>query len=129
MATLGSPSLRGRRAAPAAGPFRTPLPLLMGGIIAALLLILLVALPQRTPAPDPGQQTTFSDQEALVFAAQQVRAGDVARQIVATGTARFEEGAWQIAVGDARFHFSARNRILVPDNEAARTLQFRDPPR
>ena len=118
-----------RRAAPASGPFRTPLPLLMGGIIVALLLILLVALPQRAPAVDPGQLTTYSEQEALVFASQQVRSGDVARQMVATGKAKFEEGAWLINVGDAQFHFSARNRILVPDNESARTLQFRDPGR
>ncbi len=99
----------------------------MGGIIVALLLVLIVALPARQTPIDPTTQTTYTDQEALTFAAEQARSGDAARAIVTQGHAQFSEGAWHITVGDAQLHFTARNRIVVADNDAALTLLYHDP--
>ena len=99
----------------------------MGGIIVALLLVLIVALPTRQPPTDPTTLTTYTEQEALTVVAEKMRSGTAARQVVAQGHAQFDQGAWQITVGDAQFHFTARNRVVVADNDAALTLMYRDP--
>ncbi len=112
-----------------AGYVRSPIPLLMGGIIVALLLVLIVALPARQPATDPTTLTTYTEQEALTVVAEKMRSGDAARQVVGQGHAQFDQGAWRISVGDAQFHFTARNRIVVADNDAAMALMYRDPGR
>lgn len=106
---------------------RSPVPLLLGGILAALLLILVVALPGRPPAPDPHSVATLNEREALVVVAQQMRSGAAAAQVLRQGRASFADGAWSVTVEGAQFHFTTRNRIVVPDNEAAVALQARDP--
>lgn len=119
----GTLTARARRA----DPLRSPVPLLLGGMLAALVLILAVAQPSRQPAIDPGSLTTLSEREALTLVAEKVRSGDGARQVLAQGQARFEDGTWYVSVGDARLHFSVRNRVVVPDNDPALSLLFRDP--
>lgn len=101
----------------------------MGGIIVALLLVLIVALPARPAPVDPSTQTTYTEQEALTFVADTARSGDAARTILTQGHAVFSEGAWHVTVGDAQIHFTARNRIVVADNDAAMTLLYHDPGR
>ncbi len=123
-----------RRVRDAATPLvslRSPLPLLVAGMGIALLVIALVTLPPRAAnAPVEATQTAnLSTDEALTLVAREMRSGEVAAQIRAQGQTRFEDGTWYVTLGDAQFHFSQRNRILVPDNDAARALQFCDPPR
>jgi hypothetical protein len=102
---------------------RSPLPLLLVGVILALVLIVL-AQSVRQPAPEPTNQTTLSDREALTLVAEKMRSGEAAQRVLNQGQATFEDGAWRITVGDAQFHFSARNRVVVPDNAAATALEF-----
>ncbi len=108
--------------------FRSPLPLLAGGILAALLLIAIVAFPARSTEPDPNSARTLGDSEAITIVAEHMRSGNAALRISSEGKAQFEDGAWYVTVGDAKFHFTQRNRIVVPDNDAARRLQFLDQP-
>jgi hypothetical protein len=106
---------------------RSPLPLLVAGIGVTILVIALVTLPPRAPAPDPTQTETLSHQEVLTLVATQMRSGDAANQVMSQGDVRFEDGTWTITVGQAQFHFSQRNRIVVPDNPPAAQLEFREP--
>ena len=107
---------------------RSPLPLLVAGVGAALLVIAVVTLPPRQPPPDPAQTETLTQQEARALVAHEMRTPDGATQIVNRGQIRFDDGTWYISVGDAQFHFSQRNRIVVADNDAAVQFQFRGPP-
>lgn len=118
----GTLSARARQA----DPLRSPVPLLLGGALAALVLILVVALPARQPPVDPTSFTTLSEREALTLVAEKARSGEAARQLLTAGQARFEDGTWFITVGEARFYFSVRNRVVVPENDAAVALLFRD---
>ena len=105
--------------------YRSPLPLLVAGVLAAGIMIAVIALPTANQQQvDPATTTTLSDREALTLVAEKVRSGDVAARIMREGKARYEEGAWLITLGDATFHFSMRNRVVVPDNDAAVTLFF-----
>ena len=102
---------------------RSPLPLLLVGVILALILIVVAQAARQTPAPGTNQ-TTLSDREALTMVAEKMRSGQAAEQVMSEGQARFEDGAWQVTVGDANFHFSTRNQVVVPDNTAAEQLEF-----
>lgn len=105
---------------------RSPVPLLVAGIGVALLVIAVVTLPGR-PTAEPTQTATISPEEALTLVANDMRSGDVAVQVRSHGQARFNDGTWTISVGEAQFHFSQRNRIVVADNSAAWQLQYRQP--
>jgi hypothetical protein len=105
---------------------RSPVPLLVAGIGVALLVIAVVTLPSR-PTPEPTQTATISPEEALTLVANDMRSGDVAIQIRAQGQTRFDDGTWTVTLGDAQFHFSQRNRIVVADNAAAWQLQYKQP--
>jgi len=102
---------------------RSPLPLLVGGVMLALMLILFTQY-VRDSRVEPPLATTLSDREALTTVAEKMRTGEAGRRVMNEGSARFEDGAWRIVVGDAQFHFSARNRIVVADNDAATVLEF-----
>ncbi|MBV9171233.1 MAG: hypothetical protein JOZ81_14240 [Chloroflexi bacterium] len=103
---------------------RSPVPLLVAGIGVTLLVIAVVTLPSR-PTPEPTQTANISPEEALTLVANDMRSGDAATQIRSQGDARFNDGTWTVALGDAQFHFSQRNRIVVADNAAAWQLQYR----
>jgi hypothetical protein len=102
---------------------RSPLPLLLVGVILALILIVIAQAARQTPSPGTNQ-TTLSDREALTMVADKMRSGQAAEIVLSQGQARFEDGAWIVTVGDAEFHFSTRNQIVVPDNAAAERLEF-----
>jgi hypothetical protein len=104
---------------------RSPLPLLVAGVGVTLLVIAAVTLPPRPPAPDPSQTETLTQQEARSIVAREMRSGDAAVQILSQSNVRFDDGTWYITVGDAQFHFSQRNRIVVADSQAAVQLQYR----
>jgi hypothetical protein len=108
---------------------RSPLPMIVAGIGLTLLVIAAVTLPPRTTSPDPSQVETLTPQEARAVFAREMRSGDAAAQVLNQSTVRFDDGTWYLSVGDAQFHFSQRNRIVVADNTAAVQLQYRDPPR
>ncbi len=110
------------------GSLRSPLPLLAGGILVALVLIALVTLPPKQAAPDPSKVETLSEREAITLVAEAMRSGESAARVSADGKARFDDGSWFVSVDDAQFHFSQRNRIVIADNEPARSLQFLGPP-
>jgi hypothetical protein len=103
---------------------RSPLPLLVVGLVAGLILILVVTLPPRAAAPDATKVPTLSNAEALTIVAERMRSAAAAQQVSANGQAQFQDGAWTISVGDAQFSFTQRNRIVVPLNDAARVLEF-----
>ena len=108
---------------------RSPLPLLVAGLGAALLVIALATLPLRPPPPDPSQTEMLTQQEVRSIVAREMRSGEAAAQVFNQATVRFDDGTWYLSVGDAQFHFSQRNRIVVADNQAAVQFQFRDPSR
>ena len=56
--------------------------------------------------------------------AESMRSGESAARVSTQGSARFEDGTWYVSVGDAQFHFTQRNRIVVPDNQAASQLKY-----
>lgn len=107
-------------------PPRTPLPLLAGGLALALLLIIAVALAPRA-TPDPNAPQGLNAREAIALVAREMRSGQTAAEVVATGEARFEDGSWFVSVGGARFRFSERNRIVLAENAEARALQYLQP--
>jgi hypothetical protein len=102
---------------------RSPLPLLLAGVILALALIVLAQNARQAPV-EQTNQTTLSDREALTVVAEKMRSGEAAQQVVNQGQAVYADGAWHVTVGDAQFHFSSRNRVVVPDNSAAAKLEF-----
>ena len=103
---------------------RSPLPLLVAGLGVAVLVVAAVTLPPRPPGADPSKAQTISGQEALTLVADAVRSGDGAMQVIDQGQTRFDDGTWYVSVGPAQFHFSERNRIVVPDNAAANRLMY-----
>jgi len=104
---------------------RSPVPLLVAGVGMALLVIAIVTLPPRPPAADPGQTELLTQAEARSIVAREMRSGPAAIQILNDGNVRFDDGTWFISVGEAQFHFSQRNRVVVADNPAAVQLQYK----
>jgi hypothetical protein len=102
---------------------RSPLPLLLAGVILGLVLIVVAQGARQAPV-ESTNQTTLSDREALTVVAEKMRSGEAAQQVMGQGQAAYSDGAWHITVGDAQFHFSNRNRVVVPDNAAAAKLEF-----
>jgi hypothetical protein len=108
---------------------RSPLPLLVAGVGMAILVIAIVTLPPRPAQPDLSQIETLTQQEAKTVVAHEMRSGAAAAQVLNQSAIRFDDGTWYLNVGDAHFHFSQRNRIVVADNDAAIRLQYREAPR
>jgi hypothetical protein len=115
-------SARSRRHVPLVS-LRSPLPLIVAGIGVTLLVIALATLPFRPP-PEPVQTATLSDSEALTSVANEMRSGASAARVMTDGTTRFDDGTWYITVGNAHFHFSQRNRIVVPEDPPAVQLEY-----
>src|SRR5918993_486330 len=105
---------------------RSPLPLLVGGVGKALLVIAVVTLPGRPPPPDPSSIETLTQQEAKSIVAEKMRSGRAAAQVLNSASVRFDDGTWFVSVGDAQFRFSQRNRVVVADNASAVDFQTRD---
>src|SRR5712692_2076697 len=125
-----APRRSGRRVG-AANPLvslRSPLPMLVAGIGVAILVIAVVTLPPRPPAPDPTQNPTLADNEVLALVAHEMRSESAAARVVSDGQVRWDDGTWYISVGGAHFHLSNRNRIVVADDPAAVQMQYRATP-
>jgi hypothetical protein len=123
------PRRRAPRMRDAVVSLRSPLPLLVAGVGVTLLVIAVATLPPRPAQPDLSQIETLTQLEARAIVAREMRSGDAAAQILNQSTIRFDDGTWYLSLGEAQFHFSQRNRIVVADNPAAVQLQYRDPPR
>src|ERR1700737_3174250 len=104
---------------------RSPLPMLVAGIGVAILVIAVVTLPPRPPAPDPSQNPTLADNEVLALVAHEMRSEVAAARVLSDGQVRFDDGTWYVNVSGAHFHFSNRNRIVVADDPPAIQLQYR----
>jgi hypothetical protein len=124
--TDAPPRRRAPRVRDAVVSLRSPLPLLVAGVGAALLVIAVVTLPERQ-APPPTQTENLSQQEVRAIVAHEMRSADAAAQVVNRSNVRFDDGTWYVNVGDAQFHFTQRNRIVVADNDAAVQFQYRGP--
>jgi hypothetical protein len=107
---------------------RSPLPMLVAGIGIAILVIAIVTLPPRPPAPDPSQNPTLADNEVLALVAREMRSETAAARVVSDGQVRFDDGTWYVNVTGAHFHLSNRNRIVVAEDPAAVQLQYRATP-
>jgi hypothetical protein len=108
---------------------RSPIPLLAAGIVAALLLIAFAALAARRDGPDPSKLEMLNEQETIALVAKEMRSSEAALRVATEGKAHFvEDVGWNVTVGDARFLFNDRDRILLPQNDAAREMQFRAAP-
>jgi hypothetical protein len=103
---------------------RSPLPLIVAGVGVAILVIALVTLPPRPAAPDPTQNATLSDAEVRSLVAHEMRSGEAAARVINDSQVRFDDGTWYLSVGNAHFHFSQRNRIVVADDPPAVQLQY-----
>ena len=125
MRTDAPPRRRAPRMRDTVVSLRSPLPLIVAGIGITVLVIALVTLPPRPPAPDLSQIETLTQQEAKSVVAKEMRSSAAAVQVVNQGNIRFDDGTWYLTVGDAQFHFSQRNRIVVADNDAAVQFQYR----
>ena len=126
-----APRRSGRRIGGVARPLvslRSPVPMLVAGIGVAILVIAVVTLPPRPPAPDPAQAPTLGDNEVLALVAHDMRSETAAARVVTDGQVRFEDGTWYVNVSGAHFHLSNRNRIVVADDQAAVQLQYRATP-
>src|SRR5690349_8858276 len=123
--TDGPPRRRPPRMRDTVVSLRSPLPLLVAGVGVTLLVIALFTLPPRPPAPDLSQIETLTQAEARTIVANEMRSNDAAVQVLDQGNLRFDDGTWYLSVGEAQFHFSQRNRIVVADNQAAVQLQYR----
>src|SRR4029078_4295306 len=119
MRTDAPPRRRAPRMRDTVVSLRSPLPLIVAGIGITVLVIALVTLPPRPPAPDLSQIETLTQQEAKSVVAKEMRSSTAAVQVINQGNIRFDDGTWYLTVGDAQFHFSQRNRIVVADNDAA----------
>src|SRR5437870_9245265 len=120
-----SSSRRMRDAARPLVSLRSPLPLMVAGIGATILVIAVVTLPPRPAPPDATQTANLGDSEALTLVAHEMRSGDAAARVLNDGQVRFNDGTWYISVGGAHFHFTQRNRIVVADDQPAIDLQYR----
>jgi hypothetical protein len=107
---------------------RSPLPMLVAGIGVAVLVIAVVTLPPRPPAPDPAQTPTLGDNEVLALIAHDMRSEAAAAKVVTDGQVRFDDGTWYVNVSGAHFHLSNRNRIVVADDAAGVQLQYHGAP-
>ena len=105
---------------------RSPLPLLVAGVGVTLLVIAVFTLPPRPATPDPTAIETLTQQEAKSIVAEKMRSGQAAAQVLNQGAVRFDDGTWYVNVGDAQFHFSQRNRVVVADNSQAVDFQYRE---
>jgi hypothetical protein len=103
---------------------RSPLPVLVGGIAVALLLIAIATLPPRPSTPDLSRAQTLSESEAVALVAREIRSPESAVRVSTEGRARYDDGSWFVTAGQAEFRFSERNRIVMPENDAARLLQY-----
>jgi hypothetical protein len=127
MLSAEAPRRGGRRTRSLANPLvslRSPLPLIVAGVGVALLVIAVVTLPPRPAGPDPSQTATLSDSEVRTLVAHEMRSGEAAARVMREAQVRFDDGTWYISVGDAHFHFSQRNRIVVADDPPAIQLQY-----
>jgi hypothetical protein len=103
---------------------RSPLPLMVAGLGAAILVIAVVTLPPRAAPPDPAEVQTLSQAEVLSLVAHEMRSSDAASRVLNQGQVRFNDGTWFISVDGAHFHLSQRNRIVVPDDPPAIQLEY-----
>jgi hypothetical protein len=103
---------------------RSPLPLMVAGVGAAILVIAVVTLPPRAPAIDPLQTQQLTESEVRTLVAHDMRSGAAAARVMTDSQLRFDDGTWYVSVGNAHFHFSQRNRIVVADDAAAVQLQY-----
>jgi hypothetical protein len=103
---------------------RSPLPLMVAGVGAAILVIAVVTLPPRPAPPDPAQTALLSEAEVRSLVAHEMRSGAAAAQVINESQVRFDDGTWYLSVGNAHFHFSQRNRIVVADDPPAVQLQY-----
>jgi hypothetical protein len=103
---------------------RSPLPLMVAGIGAAILVIAVVTLPPRPAPPDAAEIQTLSQDEVLSLVAHEMRSSDAAARVLTQGQVRFNDGSWFVSVEGAHFHLSQRNRIVVPDDPPAIQLQY-----
>ena len=123
-----APRQSGRRVRAVANPLvslRSPVPLIVAGIGITVLVIAVVTLPPRPPAPDPAQSPTLGDGEVLALVAHEMRSADAAARVVSEGQVRFQDGSWYVSVGGAHFHMSNRNRIVVAEDPPAIQLEYR----
>src|SRR5947209_5956423 len=123
-----APRRAGRRGRGMTNPLvslRSPLPLIVAGVGIALLVIAVVTLPPRPSVSAPDTAPTLGDAEVLSLVAHEMRSGEAAARVLADGQTRFDDGTWYISVGGAHFHFSQRNRIVVPEDPPAIDLQYR----
>jgi hypothetical protein len=97
---------------------------MVAGVCVALAVMALVSWWPRPVPIDPYGARMMSEQEAVALVVATMRSGDAAMQALNQAETRFENGAWYVSVGDAQFHFSQRNRIVVADNAAAIYLQY-----
>jgi len=104
------------------------MPLIVAGIGVTLLVIALVTLPFR-PQVEQTQAPNLSEAEAKTIVAQQMRSGASAMRVMSDGQTRFNDGTWYINVGEAHFHFSQRNRLVVAEDPPAINLEYADPAR
>ena len=103
---------------------RSPLPLIVAGIGVTLLVIAAVTLPPR-PNPDTTQSTpNISNAEALSIVAHEMRSGASAARVMSEGQSRFDDGTWYVNVGNAHFHFTQRNRLIVAEDDPAIQLEY-----
>jgi hypothetical protein len=103
---------------------RSPLPLMVAGVGVAILVIAVMTLPPRAPATDPATTAQLSDGEVRTLVAHEMRSGTSAARVMSESQVRFDDGTWFISVGNAHFHFSQRNRIVVADDPPAVELQY-----
>ena len=101
---------------------------MVAAIGATILVIAVVTLPPRPPAPDPTQNPSLSDNEVLALVAHEMRSETAAARVVTDGQVRFDDGTWYVNVSGAHFHLSNRNRIVVAEDAAAVQLQYRVTP-
>jgi hypothetical protein len=121
----GSSSRRVRDAARPLVSLRSPLPLIVAGIGATILVIAVVTLPPRPAPADTTQTANLGDSEALTLVAHEMRSGDAAARVLNEGQVRFNDGTWYVSVGGAHFHFTQRNRIIIADDQPAIDLEYR----
>ena len=115
------------RAARARRPWaRSPLPLLVSGVAVPLVIVAAATLLRGASEAGPTKTPIFSPQEILTTVAHEMRSADAAAQVLEHGEARFSDGTWYVSVGEAQFHVSQRNRVVVADNAVAVHLVYRD---
>lgn len=117
-------SRRGSRIGNPLVSLRSPLPLLAAGIGIALLVIAVVTLPPRPTPAVQDKAPTLAEAEVLALVAHEMRSGGAAARVIGEGEVHFNDGTWTVSVGNAHFHFSQRNRIVVAEDPPALQLQF-----